>query len=109
MCVSVIMAWIVTKLPEVTASSSVVAPFVFVLMALNHWYWGFFQSLFHLCYACPVLFLRYSLCQWTGWTLLVALALYDLCAVLTPCGPLKQVGTKRALTRSCRRVPSVFC
>ena len=29
--------------------------------------------------------------QWTGWTLLVALALYDLCAVLTPCGPLKQL------------------
>jgi len=43
-CVSVIMAWIVTKLPV-----------------------------------------------WTGWTLLVALALYDLCAVLTPCGPLKQL------------------
>ena len=40
--VSVIMAWIVTKLPE-----------------------------------------------WTSWSLLVALALYDLCAVLTPCGPLK--------------------
>ena len=29
--------------------------------------------------------------QWTGWTLLVALALYDLCAVLTPCGPLRQL------------------
>lgn len=26
---------------------------------------------------------------WTAWTLLVMLALYDLCAVLTPCGPLK--------------------
>jgi len=26
---------------------------------------------------------------WTTWTLLVCLALYDLCAVLTPCGPLK--------------------
>ncbi len=26
---------------------------------------------------------------WTAWCLLVALALYDLCAVLTPCGPLK--------------------
>eukprot|EP00978_Attheya_sp_CCMP212_P032774 scaffold129474_cov61-Attheya_sp.AAC.3 len=26
---------------------------------------------------------------WTTWTLLVMLALYDLCAVLTPCGPLK--------------------
>mmetsp|Transcript_18965 Transcript_18965/g.29304 ORF Transcript_18965/g.29304 Transcript_18965/m.29304 type:complete len:578 (-) Transcript_18965:126-1859(-) len=26
---------------------------------------------------------------WTTWTLLVFLALYDLCAVLTPCGPLK--------------------
>ena len=25
----------------------------------------------------------------TGWCLLVVLALYDLCAVLTPCGPLK--------------------
>ncbi|CAM9172670.1 unnamed protein product, partial [Phaeothamnion confervicola] len=27
--------------------------------------------------------------EWTGWCLLVMLALYDLCAVLTPCGPLK--------------------
>jgi presenilin 1 len=27
--------------------------------------------------------------EWTTWSLLVALALYDLCAVLTPCGPLK--------------------
>ena len=26
---------------------------------------------------------------WTSWTLLVFLALYDLCAVLSPCGPLK--------------------
>mmetsp|Transcript_13151 Transcript_13151/g.21335 ORF Transcript_13151/g.21335 Transcript_13151/m.21335 type:complete len:389 (+) Transcript_13151:2270-3436(+) len=26
---------------------------------------------------------------WTSWCLLVLLALYDLCAVLTPCGPLK--------------------
>jgi presenilin 1 len=26
---------------------------------------------------------------WTTWTLLLMLALYDLCAVLTPCGPLK--------------------
>ena len=27
--------------------------------------------------------------EWTGWCLLVTLALYDLCAVLTPCGPLR--------------------
>jgi presenilin 1 len=27
--------------------------------------------------------------EWTSWTLLVMLALYDLCAVLTPCGPLR--------------------
>jgi len=27
--------------------------------------------------------------DWTTWMLLVLLALYDLCAVLTPCGPLK--------------------
>jgi len=27
--------------------------------------------------------------EWTAWMLLVLLALYDLCAVLTPCGPLK--------------------
>ena len=27
--------------------------------------------------------------DWTAWCLLIALALYDLCAVLTPCGPLK--------------------
>jgi presenilin 1 len=26
---------------------------------------------------------------WTAWVLLIMLALYDLCAVLTPCGPLK--------------------
>ena len=41
-CVSVVSAWILSKLPE-----------------------------------------------WTVWALLVALALYDLCAVLSPCGPLK--------------------
>jgi hypothetical protein len=27
--------------------------------------------------------------EWTCWALLLMLALYDLCAVLTPCGPLK--------------------
>jgi hypothetical protein len=27
--------------------------------------------------------------EWTSWALLVALSFYDLCAVLTPCGPLK--------------------
>lgn len=27
--------------------------------------------------------------DWTAWTLLIMLALYDLCAVLTPCGPLR--------------------
>lgn len=27
--------------------------------------------------------------DWMAWTLLIMLALYDLCAVLTPCGPLK--------------------
>ena len=31
--------------------------------------------------------------EWTGWCLLVTLALYDLCAVLTPCGPLKALVT----------------
>jgi presenilin 1 len=30
-----------------------------------------------------------SLDEYTCWALLVALAFYDLCAVLTPCGPLK--------------------
>lgn len=29
--------------------------------------------------------------EWTGWSLLIMLALYDLCAVLTPCGPLKML------------------
>ena len=33
--------------------------------------------------------LTLSLSQWTSWALLIALALYDLCAVLTPCGPLR--------------------
>jgi Presenilin len=27
--------------------------------------------------------------EWTGWALLCVLAMYDLCAVLSPCGPLK--------------------
>ena len=27
--------------------------------------------------------------SWTTWVLLVAMALYDMCAVLTPCGPLR--------------------
>ncbi|RHY69201.1 hypothetical protein DYB38_007743 [Aphanomyces astaci] len=27
--------------------------------------------------------------EWTTWALVVVLAFYDLCAVLTPCGPLK--------------------
>lgn len=31
--------------------------------------------------------------EWTTWVLLVAMALYDLCAVLTPGGPLKVGGT----------------
>lgn len=29
--------------------------------------------------------------EWTCWALLIMLALYDLCAVLTPCGPLKML------------------
>jgi hypothetical protein len=29
--------------------------------------------------------------EWTLWTLLVALSLWDLCAVLSPCGPLKML------------------
>lgn len=29
--------------------------------------------------------------EWTCWALLVMLAMYDLCAVLTPCGPLKML------------------
>jgi len=32
---------------------------------------------------------RHCARQWTSWVLLVILALYDLCAVLTPCGPLR--------------------
>jgi presenilin 1 len=31
--------------------------------------------------------------DWTTWTLLFMLAMYDLCAVLTPCGPLKALVT----------------
>lgn len=33
----------------------------------------------------------YSFDEWTCWSLLLMLALYDLCAVLTPCGPLKML------------------
>lgn len=29
--------------------------------------------------------------EWTCWALLVALAFWDLCAVLTPCGPLQML------------------
>ena len=29
--------------------------------------------------------------EWTCWALLIMLAMYDLCAVLTPCGPLKML------------------
>jgi presenilin 1 len=29
--------------------------------------------------------------EWTSWALLIMLALYDLCAVLTPCGPLRWI------------------
>jgi presenilin 1 len=37
--------------------------------------------------------------EWTTWVLLVAMALYDLCAVLTPGGPLKV-----SKLRSCARL-----
>jgi len=36
-----------------------------------------------------IAYLLSFLAEWTGWVLLVVLAFYDLCAVLTPCGPLK--------------------
>lgn len=40
--------------------------------------------------------------EWTGWCLLVVLALYDLCAVLSPCGPLKAlVHLMQACARGC--------
>jgi presenilin 1 len=41
-----------------------------------------------LCVIMAFLFAA-SLPEWTIWTLLLALAIYDLCAVLTPCGPLR--------------------
>jgi presenilin 1 len=43
--------------------------------------------------------------EWTTWTLLIAMALYDLYAVLTPGGPLK---VKGPLTRACLLVLSLI-
>lgn len=45
--------------------------------------------------------------QWTSWVLLVALALYDLCAVLTPCGPLKAL-VKLAQARPEQPIPGLL-
>ena len=39
-----------------------------------------------------------SLDEYTCWALLVALAFYDLCAVLTPCGPLNALVGKLIYT-----------
>lgn len=71
-CVSVIMSWIVTKLPEVRSA----------------WLDDAAQLRRRACRA-PHHDALCACVQWTSWTLLVVLALYDLCAVLTPCGPLR--------------------
>ncbi|KNB42162.1 presenilin-like protein [Blastocystis sp. subtype 4] len=41
--------------------------------------------------SCLVCYLLSFFPDWTTWVLLVAMALYDMCAVLTPCGPLKML------------------
>ena len=42
-----------------------------------------------VCVAVIMSWIITKLPEWSSWALLVALALYDLCAVLTPCGPLR--------------------
>lgn len=77
------MAWIVVKLPEVCG----VARLSRLVQSFT--------------------FLPYLALQWTSWVLLVALALYDLCAVLTPCGPLKAL-VKLAQARPEQPIPGLL-
>ena len=42
-----------------------------------------------VCVSVTIAYMLSFISEWTGWALLVTLAFYDLCAVLTPCGPLK--------------------
>ena len=48
---------------------------------------------------------------WTAWLLLVALAIYDLCAVLLPCGPLRlliELAQKRSAAGEDGTIPALL-
>ncbi|CBK24996.2 uncharacterized protein [Blastocystis hominis] len=47
------------------------------------------KKAFLIFISCLVCYLLSFFPDWTTWILLIAMALYDICAVLTPCGPLK--------------------
>lgn len=60
-----------------------------------------------VCVSCIMAWIVVKLPEWTSWTLLVALALYDLCAVLTPCGPLRAL-VKLAQERPEQPIPGLL-
>lgn len=56
------------------------------------WQVGIPKAMTQFYLVCTAVLLCRTLSQfevWTGWCLLVVLAAYDLCAVMTPCGPLR--------------------
>jgi len=113
-CIRVLLAWLVlstTLLLAFTTSYMVqVALFVYEVPFDSITFWIFFYN-FAICGVLAIFYQKgipmittqgYLVCisvvmpwllvrflpEWTTWALLVLLALYDLCAVLTPCGPL---------------------
>ena len=46
--------------------------------------------------------------EWSTWVLLLAMALYDICAVLTPHGPLK-VSSQQSNVYKCPSCTQAFC
>lgn len=66
--------------------------FAIVGVAAIFWQKGFPRVVTQGYLICTSVILAWQLSHfnaWTAWALLFMLALYDLCAVLTPCGPLK--------------------
>ena len=57
--------------------------------------------------SCIMAWIVVKLPEWTSWALLIALALYDLCAVLTPCGPLRAL-VKLAQERPDQPIPGLL-